>query len=70
MFAAADVTRGDDQEALVELAAGTFGTLDFACSNAGVEYQGLLADAPEGLDPGRAAPSRLRPLAGSQRQRR
>ena len=47
MFAAADVTRGDDQEALVELAAGTFGTLDFACSNAGVEYQGLLADAPE-----------------------
>lgn len=47
VFAVADVTRGDDQLALAELTAGSFGALDFACNNAGVEYQGLLADTPE-----------------------
>ena len=47
LFSAADVTRAGDQEALANLAAGSFGSLDFACNNAGVEYQGLLADTPE-----------------------
>lgn len=47
MFAAADVTRAADQDALVNLAAGSFGALDFACNSAGVEYHGLLADTPE-----------------------
>ncbi len=47
VFAAADVTRAEDQQALVDLTARSFGALDFACNNAGVEYQGLLADTPE-----------------------
>jgi NAD(P)-dependent dehydrogenase (short-subunit alcohol dehydrogenase family) len=47
VFSVADVTRAADHEALVDLATGIFSGLNFACNNAGVDYQGLLADTPE-----------------------
>jgi hypothetical protein len=67
VFSAADVARAGDQEALADLATGSFGALDFACNNAGVGPPGSPRRVPararsaadrrhghHGLYPGRA----------------
>jgi NAD(P)-dependent dehydrogenase (short-subunit alcohol dehydrogenase family) len=45
-FVPCDVTREEDDKALVADVVGRFGTLDYAVNNAGVAYHGLVADTP------------------------
>jgi len=47
MFAAGDVSRAADNEALVARAVEAFGSLDFAHNNAGVELQASITDTEE-----------------------
>ena len=46
-FVACDVTSADDQEALVADAVGSFGRLDFAHNNAGIDVIGPFTDIEE-----------------------